>query len=69
MKEVVKESKVEREGEKNKKKERHARIELAGYQARVQQFTIENPVIPRDGAPLMPLKHSTFYSKYIPISI
>ena len=52
-----------------KKKERekwHARIELAGYQARVQQFTSENPVIPRDGAPLMPLGCSIFYSNYIP---
>ena len=55
-----------RKKKERKKKKRHARIELAGYQARVQQFTSENPVIPRDGAPLMPLGRSTFYSEYIP---
>ena len=51
---------------KKKKKKREAaapaRIELAGYLARVQQLTIENPVIPRNGALLMPLynHHSLF---------
>ena len=36
-----------------KKSATTARIELAGYLARAQQLTIENPEVPRNGAPLM----------------
>lgn len=59
-----KKKKKKKKGEKGPAS--NTRIELAGYQARVQQFTIENPVIPRDSAPLMPLTENlTFYFIYI----